>query len=101
MVTFLFLCISDKEAPVIYCPHDKLDVPNDLGKDNAVVTWDDPAVTDNSGRDVQVVCDPPSGSVFPIGVTIVTCTATDTAGNTAYCQFKVVVVGRCEMRPWP
>jgi outer membrane protein assembly factor BamB len=36
-------------------------------------------------------CSPPSGSVFPIGVTTVSCTATDTAGNTATGSFLVVV----------
>jgi outer membrane protein assembly factor BamB len=36
-------------------------------------------------------CNPPSGSVFPIGVANVNCTATDTAGNTATGGFLVVV----------
>jgi outer membrane protein assembly factor BamB len=36
-------------------------------------------------------CTPPSGSVFPVGVTPVNCTATDTAGNTATGRFLVVV----------
>jgi outer membrane protein assembly factor BamB len=36
-------------------------------------------------------CSPPSGSVFPVGVTTVTCTATDSAGNTAIDSFLVVV----------
>ena len=38
-----------------------------------------------------VSCSPPSGSVFPVGVTTVACTATDTAGNTASGSFLVVV----------
>ena len=82
---------------MIHCPHDKL-VPTDVGQDNAVVTWDDPVVTDNSGTAVLVICDPPSGSVFEIGKTIVTCTATDSAGNTASCRFKVEVVGKCKIK---
>lgn len=32
---------------------------------------------------LPVTCTPASGSLFPIGTTTVTCTATDTAGNTA------------------
>jgi outer membrane protein assembly factor BamB len=36
-------------------------------------------------------CSPPSGSVFPVGVTTVNCTASDTAGNTATGSFLVVV----------
>jgi hypothetical protein len=43
---------------------------------------------------VTVVCNPPSGSVFPIGVNVVTCTATDRLGNTATCQFRVTVFRR-------
>src|SRR5204862_7923558 len=36
-------------------------------------------------------CTPPSGAVFPVGVTTVNCTATDTAGNTTTGKFLVVV----------
>ena len=38
-----------------------------------------------------VVCTPPSGSVFPLGVTWVTCTATNTCGGVATCYFSVTV----------
>jgi HYR domain/Fibronectin type III domain len=36
-------------------------------------------------------CAPPSGSSFPLGTTTVTCTATDSAGNTRSGTFSVVV----------
>jgi hypothetical protein len=39
----------------------------------------------------MVVCNPASGSSFSVGTTPVTCTATDTSGNTAFCQFTVTV----------
>jgi hypothetical protein len=38
-----------------------------------------------------VINSPPSGSVFPVGTTTVTATATDAAGNTSTCTFKVTV----------
>jgi len=38
-----------------------------------------------------VQCVPPSGSLFPFGTTLVTCTATDSEGNQAQCQFPVIV----------
>ena len=38
-----------------------------------------------------VLCVPTSGSIFPLGTTLVTCTATDAAGNQATCQFPVTV----------
>lgn len=37
-------------------------------------------------------CEPPSGSVFPLGGTTVACSADDSAGNQASASFKVIVV---------
>jgi hypothetical protein len=58
----------------------------------AVVTYQAGA-TDNDPLhpDATVTCTPPSGSTFPIGVTTVTCTATDFSGNTATTSFTVTV----------
>jgi hypothetical protein len=53
-----------------------------------VVTYATPPASDNCPG-VIVACNPPSGSCFPIGVATVTCTATDTSGNTATCSFTV------------
>jgi hypothetical protein len=39
------------------------------------------------------VCTPPSGSVFPIGITTVTCVASDACGNSSQCTFTVTVGG--------
>ena len=39
----------------------------------------------------SVMCVPPSGSFFPRGTTLVTCTATDAAGNESTCEFPVTV----------
>jgi large repetitive protein len=38
-----------------------------------------------------VVCAPPSGSLFPLGTTLVSCSASDTRGNTASAAFRVTV----------
>jgi outer membrane protein assembly factor BamB len=52
----------------------------------------DYTVTASDPDDTAIVsCTPPSGSTFPIGVTSVTCSATDTAGNTSSASFLVVV----------
>jgi lysophospholipase L1-like esterase len=40
-----------------------------------------------------VSCSPTSGSVFPLGTTAVTCTATDHVNRTGSCTFSVTVVG--------
>ncbi|MFO1501661.1 MAG: M4 family metallopeptidase [Verrucomicrobiota bacterium] len=55
--------------------------------------------TDACDSAVQVVCVPPSGSVFPIGETIVNCRASDAAGNFAECSFKVTVTPGQFMAP--
>jgi hypothetical protein len=47
----------------------------------AVVTYTNPAATDENLATVTVNCVPPSGSTFAIGDTTVTCTATDTDGD--------------------
>jgi hypothetical protein len=46
---------------------------------------------DDVGGDIIISCDPPSGSEFPVGETVVECTATDAAGNTATASFTVTV----------
>ena len=38
-----------------------------------------------------LVCNPPSGSTFPVGTNLVTCIANDTCGQTANCGFRVTV----------
>ena len=60
-----------------------------------LVTYTTPVATDNCGPAPTVVCNPPSGGVFPPGTTVVTCTATDSSGNTAICTFPVNVFSFC------
>ena len=66
--------VSDTSPPI-------LDLPSDItapasGPQGAIVTFEATA-TDLVAGDVPVSCDPPSGSLFPIGATTVTCTASD------------------------
>lgn len=83
------IVVNDVEPPEISCPAD-ITVPVDSGECQAVVTWDRPFTCDNCDC-VEVECDPSSGSAFPIGTTIVTCTATDSSDNQAQCTFTVTV----------
>ena len=57
--------------------------------DGAVVYFE----TDASGgcAPLNVVADPPSGSVFPVGLTEVTVTASDACGNSTNCGFTVIM----------
>jgi len=61
------------------------------GPNGAVVDYDATAV-DNVDGPLTPVCDPPSGSLFPLGVTPVDCSATDAAGNTGYGSGTIEVV---------
>jgi N-acetylneuraminic acid mutarotase len=56
----------------------------------SVVTYSASA-TDDSGTVSSFACLPPSGSNFPMGDTLVTCTATDPSGNLASISFNVHV----------
>ncbi|MCP5518626.1 MAG: HYR domain-containing protein [Verrucomicrobiales bacterium] len=47
--------------------------------------------TSNCGDEVTLVCEPPSGSRFPGGTTLVECLATTDAGERAVCRFPVFV----------
>src|SRR5205814_1817394 len=74
---------------VITCTSD-VNASNDPGQCSAVVNYPAPLVSGGSGN-VVVVCNPSSGSTFPVGTTTVTCTATDGSGATAACSFNVTV----------
>jgi hypothetical protein len=71
-------------------------VPDDISVDatsasGATVTYALPTATDNLDGTVAVTCEPPSGSMFPVGDTVVTCSATDRAGNTGSRSFLITV----------
>ncbi len=59
------------------------------GPAGAIVTYGISASDALSGA--TLVCTPPSGSTFAVGETVVACTATDGAGNTASVGFTVKV----------
>lgn len=75
--------VEDNIAPTITCPADVQTCDLD-----GFAEFDDPTASDNcsiASIDVSVA----SGTLFPIGVTTITGTATDIAGNTATCTFTV------------
>ncbi|MDM5317031.1 HYR domain-containing protein [Fictibacillus sp. b24] len=82
--------VIDTEPPTITCPDD-ITVMNDPGDCGAVVNYIGPAVFDNCPG-VMSSCTPSSGSFFPVGTTLVTCTATDASGNIAQCTFNITVI---------
>ncbi|MBZ5558688.1 MAG: HYR domain-containing protein, partial [Acidobacteriia bacterium] len=81
--------VRDTTAPVVT-------VPGDLTRDAATsagvaVTFAASSTDAVSGAPLAS-CLPASGSLFPIGQTVVTCKATDAAGNTGAAAFTVKVV---------
>jgi Tol biopolymer transport system component len=82
---------GDDVPPALSLPQFPIVVPADR-PDGAVVTYTVTA-TDADDPNPTVSCSPASGSVFPIGDTTVTCTATDAAGNVGAGSFSVHVQG--------
>ena len=81
--------VEDTIAPTLALPSDmEIQSDNDRG---AKVQWTVSA-TDNVDSVVEVICDPSSGKIFPIGETDVLCVATDKAGNSSYGSFLVTVL---------
>ena len=68
---------------------------NATGPSGAVVTYTPPTATDEGGETPTVGCLPASGSLFAIGTSTVTCTATDSddSNSPVTAQFSVTVRG--------
>jgi Ca2+-binding RTX toxin-like protein len=83
--------VQDTTAPVISnVPADIITVASEPA--GARPSYQLPTATDTVDGLVAVGCVPASGSLFPMGVTMVSCSATDTSDNTATGQFDVTVV---------
>jgi hypothetical protein len=82
--------LDDTTDPVVTVPADVSETTGDpSGK--TIVFSPAPSATDNLDGTLPVSCSPVSGSVFPVGSTTVTCTATDTHGNTGSASFTVTI----------
>jgi subtilisin-like proprotein convertase family protein len=83
--------VADTQPPTLgTCPTGIGGAPAAPGATCVNVTFSTPTASDNCPG-VSISCNPPSGTCFPLGITTVTCTATDAAGNTASCSFPVTV----------
>jgi hypothetical protein len=79
----------DQEPPVLSLPQDlTVEATSAAG---AAVSYNATA-TDETDPQPSVSCTPPSGSTFPLGTTVVTCTATDSSGNQGTGSFRIRVV---------
>lgn len=82
--------VLDNIAPEITCPADTT-VAAAPGDCDAVVNFDVTAA--DCDPNLAIVSTPASGSAFPVGITEVTCIATDGAGNADTCMFAITVTG--------
>ena len=83
------IAATDTLAPVI---SGAVDTTVFTGTNASTAVSFSPTATDNVDASVSVSCNPVSGSLFAVGSTTVTCTATDSALNTATSTFAVGVV---------
>jgi hypothetical protein len=83
---------GDTTAPVLSCPTTPVVVTVDTCSDMGSPATFNASATDNCGP-VPVTCSHESGTAFPGGDTLVTCSATDAFGNSSSCEFVVTVNG--------
>jgi hypothetical protein len=84
----LQMSIVDRVPPVLHLPPDLTLEATGPGGATAVFSA---TAEDAQDGPVQVTFNPASGSVFPLGLTVVTAAAADASGNTATGSFRVLV----------
>ncbi len=89
MCSFTITVVDIENPTISNCPSDII-VTNIIGECSAVGAWGNPVAMDNCGVS-SFTSSHSNGSVFPVGVSIVTYEAIDAAGNTATCSFNVTV----------
>jgi hypothetical protein len=87
-VILIKLPATDTTPPVLTLPANM--TVSATSAAGATVTFTATAV-DNVDGNVSVTCTPPSGTTFPLGTALVSCTAKDLAGNVASGTFSVTV----------
>ena len=79
---------ADTVPPQVLVPDD---IVIETDNENGATANFNPQAIDNIDELITPSCNYSSGSVFPIGTTEVTCTATDSAGNTSSNSFNVTI----------
>lgn len=86
------LTVADQTAPSISCPTDVVVyLPLNSPDTSMAVSYPAATASDNCSTPT-ITYDHASGSVFSVGTTTVTATATDAAGNHSSCNFHVTVL---------
>src|SRR6185436_1979350 len=83
--------VTDTTAPVLSgLPVGSIELVA-TGPGGALLTFGPVTASDVVDGDRPVICTPASSSMIPIGTTVVTCTASDSHGNTSSASFSVTV----------
>jgi X-Pro dipeptidyl-peptidase len=80
--------VADTEPPVF---NQSVLAVESTSPDGRTVDYPPSLITDSQDPSPTVTCTPPSGTMFAIGSTAVTCTATDANGNASTGTFNVLV----------
>ncbi|MFP2903622.1 ELWxxDGT repeat protein [Pyxidicoccus sp. 3LFB2] len=81
--------VRDATAPDVTCPANV--ISEATGPSGAQVSYPPATASDGTSPPVTLSYSQASGTVFPLGQTVVTATATDATGNSATCSFSVTV----------
>jgi len=86
---FFNVTIEDNENPIVTCPGDTvLNYDPEMG--GAILVYES-AIEDNCATG-SLICNPPSGSLFEVDASTVTCIGLDSSGNADTCAFTVTVI---------
>jgi hypothetical protein len=83
--------VLDTLPPVLTVPNAVV-TTTAFGATTATVHFPSPNGVDAAGGPITASCNPASGSPFPIGISLVTCRATDPSENEAVVTFSVEVI---------
>ncbi|RDJ32658.1 MAG: VWA domain-containing protein [Crenarchaeota archaeon] len=86
--SFFDIVVVDTTAPELIIPDN---ISTSTGDQSGTIVIFDVSASDLVDGDITPICDVSSGSIFPIGTTTVTCSATDSSGNTSDSFFDVIV----------
>jgi len=85
----LYIYVYDTGLPVIHVP---LRIEQEAQSREGNIVAFEVSASDVVDGPLPVSCDAKSGSRFPIGVTIVTCIATDSSGNSMWDSFDIEII---------
>jgi gliding motility-associated-like protein len=92
------ISVVDTQEPVLVCP-ESIFAESDAVQCGLVVNYIEPGVLDNcptNNIEGVLVSGLESGSIFPVGITVVEYTLTDGSGNTTNCTFDVNITDTTE-----